>query len=253
MKKILAVLACSLPLLAHGGEYKSSLLVQTGEMRESDLIIRNITDLNSHQTCLAFYVRTTGTSPVIKCYNAVSGFGARLSQVGHITADDLVIRKLEDSKNNMSCLVAYVSTPGTSPAVDCYPNIQPAKDNMVEAGHLREGDLDVRRIVDQGNLKSCLVAYVVTKGTVPSILCYDSPQGGKGGLYQSGNLREGDLVVRKIDDASNRKACLVTYVSTEGTSAHLYCYGDDGSMSAQPGTDPQPGLGLPPLTPPPGN
>ena len=244
MKKLLFLLA--LPLLAQAGEYKSSLLVQTGEMRESDLIIRNITDLNSHQTCLAFYIRTTGTSPVIQCYNAMSGFGANLSQVGHIKADDLVIRKLEDSKNNMACLVAYVSTPGTSPAVDCYPNMQRGKEHMVEAGHLREGDLDVRRIVDRANMKSCLVAYVITKGTQPSILCYDSPQGAKGGLFQSGTLREGDLVVRKIDDMANRKACLVTYVSTEGTSAHLYCYGEEGGAKLPPVNR------LPPVMPPPG-
>jgi hypothetical protein len=142
------------------------------------------------------------------------------------------MRKFEDSKNNMFCLVAYVSTPGTSPAVDCYPNTRPIKDHMVEAGHVREGDLDVRRIVDTGNLKSCLVSYVVTEGTAPSVLCYDSPEGGRGALYQAGNLREGDLVVRKIVDMANRKACLVTYVSTEKTSSHMYCY--ENALEAPP-------------------
>ena len=69
MKRLLAILALGLPLMALAGEYKTSLVVQTGELRESDLIVRNITDLNSKKTCLAFYVRTTGTSPVMFCYD----------------------------------------------------------------------------------------------------------------------------------------------------------------------------------------
>jgi hypothetical protein len=224
MKKFLALLAFSLPLLAQAGKFESSLVVQTGQMRESDLIVRNITDLTNKKTCLTFYIRTSGTSPITHCYDAVSGFGANLNQVGHIKADDLVVRKLEDTKNGVFCLTAYVSTPGTSPAVDCYPNKQQFKDHMVEAGHLREGDLDVRKIVDAGNMKTCLVAYVTTKGTSPSLVCFDSQAGNKGGLYQASYLKEGDLVVRKIVDVESKKACLVTYVSTAGTSSHLYCY-----------------------------
>ena len=224
MKKFLALLAFCLPLLSHAGKFEPSLVVQTGQMRESDLIVRNITDLTNKKTCLTFYIRTSGTSPMTHCYDAVSGFGANLNQVGHIKADDLVVRKLEDTKNGMFCLTAYVSTPGTSPAVDCYPNKQQFKDHMIESGHLREGDLDVRRIVDAGNTKTCLVAYVTTKGTSPSLVCYDAPAGNKGGLYQSSYLKEGDLVVRKIVDTQSKKACLVTYVSTAGTSSHIYCY-----------------------------
>ena len=98
------------------------------------------------------------------------------------------------------------------------------KENMVEAGHLREGDLDVRRIVDDGSQKACLVTYVNTKGTAPSIVCYDSPPDSKGGLYQASYLKEGDLVVRKVVDTASHMACLVTYVSTEGTSSHMYCF-----------------------------
>lgn len=227
MKILLALLAFSLSVVAHAGKYESSLVVQTGQMRESDLIVRNITDLTNKKTCLTFYIRTSGTSPITHCYDAVSGFGAKLNQVGHIKADDLVVRKLEDTKNGMFCLTAYVSTPGTSPAVDCYPNKQQFKDHMIEAAHLREGDLDVRKIVDTGNGKTCLVAYVTTQGTSPSLACYDSAAGTKGGLYQTSYLKEGDLVVRKVIDVESKKGCLVTYVSTAGTSSHLYCY-DEG-------------------------
>ena len=226
MKRLLAILALGLPLMALAGEYKTSLVVQTGELRESDLIVRNITDLNSKKTCLAFYVRTTGTSPVMFCYDVTEGFGASVNQVGHIKEGDLVIRKLEDFKNNMTCLVAYVSTPGTSPSVDCYPSKGRFKENMVQNGHLREGDLDVRRIVDPGG-KTCLISYVSTKGTSPSVACFDSPvEGTKGGLIQASYLREGDLVVRKILDTASQKACLISYVSTEGTSSHLHCYNE---------------------------
>lgn len=224
MKNVIALLALCLPFISLAGEYKTTLLVQTGVMSEHDLIVRNITDLGSNKTCLAFYVKTSGTSPVIHCYPAAAGYGAGLVQVGHIKADRIVIRKLEDTKNNMSCLVAYVGTPGTSPAVDCYANNQHSKDHMVEAGHLREGDLDLRRILDQGNLKTCLVAYVDTEGTSPSVNCYDSKADGRGGLHQASYLKEGDLVVRKILDMASGYACLVTYVSTVGTSSHLYCY-----------------------------
>ena len=225
MKKLLALLAVCLAFSAQAGKFEQSLVVQTGQMRESDLIVRNITDLTKQKTCLTFYIRTSGTSPKTICYDAVSGFGANLNQVGHIKSEDLVVRKLEDTKNGMFCLVAYVSTPGTSPSVECYQNKQQFKDHMMEAGHLREGDLDVTRIIDAGNLKTCMVAYVTTKGTSPSVICYDSPQAGsKGGLYQASYLKEGDLVVRKVVDVESKKACLVTYVSTAGTSSHVYCY-----------------------------
>lgn len=224
MKILLSLIAFLVPFLASAGKYESSLVVQTGQMRESDLIVRNITDLTKKKTCLTFYIRTSGTSPITHCYDAVSGFGANLNQVGHIRADDLVVRKLEDTKNNMFCMTAYVSTPGTSPAVDCYSNKQQFKDHMVETGHLREGDLDVRRIVDAGNNKTCLVAYVTTKGTSPSLVCYDSAVTTKGGLHQSSYLKEGDLVVRKVVDVESKKGCLITYVSTAGTSSHIYCY-----------------------------
>jgi hypothetical protein len=224
MKRLLALLACSLSLLAHAEEYQASLVVETGVLKESDLIVRNISDLNKGKTCLAFYVQTAGTSPVIYCYDAAQGFGAQLSQVGHIKADDLVIRKLDDTKNNVSCLVAYVSTPGTAPAVDCFSFKQRFKDNMVEAGHLQEGDMHVRRIVDSGNQKTCLVTYVDTKGTEPSVTCYDSQGDGKGGLYQSSQMKSGDLVVRKIVDSAAHQGCMVSYVATKGTSTHVYCY-----------------------------
>ena len=224
MKRVFAALALCMPLIAYAGEFKTTLLVQTGVLNEHDLVVRNITDLGSKETCLAFYIKTSGTSPVIRCYPTTSGFGAGLAQVGHIKADRIVIRKLDDVKNSVSCLVAYVGTPGTSPAVDCYPNTKRTKDHMVQGGHLREGDLDLRVITDRGNLKSCLIAYVDTDGTSPSVKCYDAKVEGKGGLHQASYLKEGDLVVRKVLDMANSYACLVTYVSTVGTSSHLYCY-----------------------------
>ncbi|MEN8206094.1 MAG: hypothetical protein ABFS24_08775, partial [Pseudomonadota bacterium] len=42
-------------------------------------------------------------------------------------------------------------------------------------------------------------------------------------------LREGDLIVRKIVDHANKKECLISYVSTEGTSPSINCL-DSGSM-----------------------
>ena len=65
---------------------------------------------------------------------------------------------------------------------------------------------------------------MATAGTSPSIVCYDSQAQKQGSLRQVSHLREGDLVVRKIMDTANRKACMATYVSTEGTSSNLYCY-----------------------------
>ena len=85
MKRLVtAILAFVMVSGAQAGEFKSSLVVQTGELRESDLIVRNITDLNSKKTCLAFYIRTTGTSPVMHCYDVVGGFGASINQVGSL-------------------------------------------------------------------------------------------------------------------------------------------------------------------------
>jgi len=220
-----ALLLSSLAAITLAGEYSSTLVVQTGLLRESDLIIRNISDLASKKTCLAFYVRTAGTRPVMYCYDASAGFGAAISQVGHIKADDLVIRKVEDAKNGVSCLVAYVSTPGTSPAVDCFVTKHRFKESLVENAHLREGDLSVRRIVDSGSQMTCLVAYVDTKGTSPSTVCYESQVApSPGGLIQTSFLKEGDLIVRKINDPGSHKACMVTYVSTESTSTNIYCF-----------------------------
>lgn len=227
MKRLFGMVAFLLPVLVSAGEYSSTTVVQTGVLRESDLIVRNLTDLVSKKTCLAFYIRTGGTSPVMKCYDASAGYGGPVTQVGHIKEDDLVIRKVEDTKNGFACLAAYVSTPGTSPAVDCYSSKVRFKEGMEQTGHLREGDLDIRRVVDSGSQKTCLIAYVSTKGTQPTTICYDSLGPSQGGLNQTSFLREGDLVVRKISDAANRKACMVTYVSTPGTSAHLFCFDEN--------------------------
>jgi hypothetical protein len=43
-------------------------------------------------------------------------------------------------------------------------------------------------------------------------------------MVQTSMLREGDLVVRKVIDQQNQKTCLISYVSTEGTSPHLHCF-----------------------------
>jgi hypothetical protein len=143
MKKLLVFLMLGLPLVSQAAGYKSSLVVQTGEFRESDLIVRTVTDLESNKICLAFYIRTTGTSPQMTCYDGIAGFRSNINQVGHFREGDLVVRKLKDSVNEMSCLVAYVSTPGTSPSIDCYKRRPGAKDTIERSGHVREGDLDV--------------------------------------------------------------------------------------------------------------
>jgi hypothetical protein len=227
MKRLLALLALGVSFAAQAGDYQSTLLVQTGQLRESDLIVRTISDLESNRICLAFYVRTTGTSPSINCYDVVSGFRSNIGQVGHFKEGKLVVRKMRDFVNGVTCLVAYVSTEGTSPALDCYKNVSAAKfrqaDSIVRSGHLREGDLDVYRIVDPDSTKTCLVAYVNTGSTSPSLECYGSLQSAKGGMMQNSHLREGDLIARKIVDQSNNKECLITYVSTEGTSPHIFC------------------------------
>jgi hypothetical protein len=36
-------------------------------------------------------------------------------------------------------------------------------------------------------------------------------------------MKEGDLVVRKIRDVANNVQCMITYVSTKGTSPHIHC------------------------------
>jgi hypothetical protein len=77
--------------------------------------------------------------------------------------------------------------------------------------------------MDPDSTKTCMVAYVDTKATSPSQQCYNSVSADKGGIVQTSYMREGDLIVRKIVDQSNRKECLITYVSTEGTSPHIYC------------------------------
>jgi hypothetical protein len=228
MKKLFILMILSLPLICQAEAYQSTLLVQTGKMRESDLIVRTVTDLESARICLAFYIRTTGTSPVMNCYDAVSGYASNINQVGHFKEKQLIVRKMKDTLNDVSCLVAYVGTPGTSPSIDCYKSRKSATDDLIRNGHLREGDLDIYRVVDKDSTKTCLVAYVSTDDTAPSLKCYDSQPGGKGGLMQNSFLRKGDLIVRKIVDHANRKDCLISYVSTEGTSPSINC-SDAGS------------------------
>ena len=237
MKKLLTLLLIGLPLMCMAADYQSTLLVQTGKLRESDLIVRTVTDLEDNKICLAFYVRTTGTSPVMSCYAATSGFRSNVSQVGHFKEGKLVVRKIKDSINNVSCLVAYVSTPGTSPVINCYKSGPGAKEEIESSGHIREGDMDVYRIVDQEGTKSCLIAYVSTGGTAPSLACYDTRSGVKGGIMQDSYMREGDLIVRKIIDQSNAQNCLITYVSTQGTSPYIFC---SANKYAQESKKPQP-------------
>ena len=241
MKKLLVLMLFSLPFTALAADYQSTLLVQTGKLRESDLIIRTISDLESNRICLAFYVRTTGTSPMISCYDVKSGFRSKIDQVGHYKEGKMVIRKIKDSINGVSCLVTYVTVAGTSPSIQCYRGASGGKfrttDAIISNGHLREGDLDVHKILDPDSGQACVIAYVDTEGTSPSLQCYKSASGGgKGGLVQSSQLREGDLIVRKVNDQANRKECLITYVSTQGTSPHIYCaeqYAEASSMPAQ--------------------
>lgn len=235
MKKFIVFLVSGLlSAIVLAEAYQSTLLVQTGKLRESDLIVRTVTDLESHKICLAFYIRTTGTSPVISCYDAVTGYASNVNQVGHFKEGKLVVRKIKDTINDTSCLVAYVSTTGTSPSIDCYKSRQAGKDDMVRNGHLREGDLDVYRVIDADSTKTCLVGYVSVLGTSPALKCYNSLPDGKGGLMQNSEFREGDLIVRKISDLANRMECLVTYVSTEGTSPYIYCSEMPSGMKPAP-------------------
>jgi hypothetical protein len=238
MKKLFVLLLFSLPFVSLAADYQSTLLVQTGKLRESDLIVRTISDLESNRICLAFYIRTTGTSPMISCYDVKSGFRSSIDQVGHYKEGKMVIRKIKDSVNDVSCLVAYVMVAGTSPSIQCYKSSTKAKfrtsDAIISNGHLREGDLDVHKIIDPDSGQACVIAYVDTEGTSPSMECYKSVAGGKGGLVQSHQMREGDLIVRKVNDQANRKECLITYVSTQGTSPHIYCAEQYASASSMP-------------------
>jgi hypothetical protein len=228
MKRLVVSLVLWLPLLAAAADYESTLLVQTGKLRESDLIVRTISDLQSNKICLAFYVRTAGTSSVMTCYDAATGFRTNINQVGFFKEGELVVRKVKDLDNNMSCLVAYISTPGTAPAIDCYKSAAPGNEAILRGGHVREGDLEVHRLVDPDSAKTCLIAYVNAGGTSPSLLCYPTlGQPGETGMVQTSQLREGDLLVRKMVDAPNHKTCLITYVSTTGTSPYVYCF-DEG-------------------------
>jgi hypothetical protein len=225
MKHLVASLLVAAPLLCTAADYESTLLVQTGKLRESDLIVRTISDLQSNKICLAFYVRTAGTSSVITCYDAVKGFRSNINQVGFFKEGDLVVRKVKDLQNGVACLVAYISTPGTAPAIDCYKSASAGGDVIARGGHVREGDLEVHRLSDPDSNKTCLIAYVSSGGTSPSLTCYPSlGQPGEGGMVQTSQLREGDLVVRKMTDPPNQKTCLITYVSTEGTSPYMYCF-----------------------------
>lgn len=230
MKRSILAFLLAFPLLGTAADYESTLLVQTGKLRESDLIVRTISDLQSNKICLAFYVRTAGTSSMITCYDALSGFRTNVNQVGFFKEDDLIVRKVKDLENNMSCLVAYIAAPGTSPAIDCYKSTNPAADPIVRGGHVREGDLEVHRLADPDSNKTCLVSYVREGGTSPSLTCYSSlGPPGEVGMVQTSHLREGDLVVRKMIDPPNQKTCLISYVSTEGTSPYMHCF-DEGPV-----------------------
>ena len=87
-----------------------------------------------------------------------------------------------------------------------------------------ENDTAFYAVRDVPHGKVIQAAYINTEGTEPQLTCYGSRGDGKGAMKQTGFMREGDLVVRKIVDQNNNKECLVTYVSTEGTSSNIYCY-----------------------------
>ena len=52
-------------------------------------------------------------------------------------------------------------------------------------------------------------------------------------MTQTSYMKQGDLIVRKVVDQSSRKECLVSYVSTAGTSPYIYC-SDAAMASFQP-------------------
>ncbi len=248
MKKLLGLFLFAVPCLSQAADYESTMIVQTGQLRESDLIVRTITDLETSKICLTFYISTAGTSPAMSCYETRKGFRSKIRQVGHFKEGKLIVRKLKDIVNDVSCLVAYTSTQGTSPAISCFqdaparktvtakaPQFQGAPaakskyrsyagDEIIRDSHLREGDLELYGVREPDSAKTCLIAYINTEGSEPQLACYASIGNKSGALKQTGYMREGDLVVRKIVDQNNRKECLVTYVSTEGTSPNIYCY-----------------------------
>jgi len=234
MKRLIGLLLLGLPLVSLAEDYQSTLLVQTGTLRESDLIVRTVTDLESNKNCLAFYIRTMGTSPSMSCYDTRGGFRSKVKQTGHFKMGKLIVRKIEDTLNGVACLVAYVSSEGTSPAINCYSTPPSAKNEIVRSGRLREGDLEIERVLEAGGATTCLIAYVSVGSAKPSLTCYNSravsPKGG--GLSQVGYMREGDLVVRKILDESNDKECLMSYVSTEGTTPFIHCFDKSGTVAA---------------------
>ena len=106
MKKCLVLLLLGLSFACQAADYESTMLVQTGKLRESDLIVRTVTDLESGKICLAFYVSTTGTSPVISCYDARQGYRSRIRQVGHFKEGKLVVRKMKDTVNGVHQLLS---------------------------------------------------------------------------------------------------------------------------------------------------
>ncbi len=235
MKKLIGLLLLGLPLALLAEDYQSTLLVQTGTLKESDLIVRTVTDLESNRICLAFYVRTTGTSPSMSCYSSKAGFRSKVRQTGHFKKGKLIVRKIEDSVNEVACLVAYVSSEGTSPAISCFNSSPSTKDEIVRSGRLREGDLEIERILEANGATTCLIAYVSVGSANPSLYCYDNPAvNAKGGLEQRGYMREGDLVVRKIVDDSSSQECLISYVSTEGTSPFIQCFMSHAAATAKP-------------------
>ncbi|MDZ7750231.1 MAG: hypothetical protein U5S82_00935 [Gammaproteobacteria bacterium] len=230
MKRSLLVVLFWLPLAAWSGEFESTLLVQTGKLRESDLIVRAIADLESNRVCLGFYIRTPGTSSSMACYDTDSGFRSRVDHVGYFQEGKLVIRKVRDHGNQITCLVAYASTPGTSPAIDCYKSTAKTNEPIRREDSLREGDLEIIRLGDPDSTRTCLVAFVKVGGAGPAMACYDSVPDGQGGIVQTSAMREGDLVVRKVVDQTNSKACLASYVSTTGTTPTLQCSEQDAPV-----------------------
>ena len=114
MKRLLALLLFSLPLVTAAEDYQSSLLVQTGTLRESDLVVRTVTDLENNKICLSFYVRTTGTSPAMSCYDTRGGYRTDVSQTGHFKKGKLVVRKIKDEYGLHICACLGLLEPDQS-------------------------------------------------------------------------------------------------------------------------------------------
>ena len=110
MKKCLVLLLLGLSFACQAADYESTMLVQTGKLRESDLIVRTVTDLDSGKICLAFYVSTTGTSPVISCYDARQGYRSRVRQVGHFKEGKLVVKGTTDYQMEKDILWDKIKT-----------------------------------------------------------------------------------------------------------------------------------------------